>query len=159
MRSQTNLLLPRASKTSLEKCLESMKMKTASELPSRPQPAPVLQLRFQMIRNDHSRPSLRLLLELKCVISRQLPLMPRPYITRLLFDGKHHSLIGFSPSGEMAGGICVRCFKGKDFAEVVFLAVDGPFRALRVGAQLVDKLKGTPSLTQKPCRNGASNHY
>jgi histone acetyltransferase len=73
--------------------------------------------------------------------------MPRAYITRLLFDGKHESLLAFSPSGDMAGGITFRCFKGKDFVEVVFLAVDGPFRSLRVGAQIVDQLKGTPIIT------------
>lgn len=127
-------------------------MKVTTELPSRPQTVPILQTHFQLINNDHTRPSLRLLLELKCVISRQLPLMPRVYITRLLFDGKHESLLAFSPSGEIVGGITFRCFKGKEFAEVVFLAVDGPFRSLRVGAQIIDQLKGNLFLTQKPCR-------
>jgi histone acetyltransferase len=81
-----------------------------------------------MAVNDHSRAALRQLLELKCVISRQLPKMPRTYICKILFDGTHESLLAHNHNGQIVGGVCFRCFQGKDFAEVVFLAVDTPYR-------------------------------
>lgn len=48
---------------------------------------------FCLTANDHSRMAFRRLVDFKCIISRQLPKMPREYITKLLFDGKHHSLL------------------------------------------------------------------
>lgn len=48
---------------------------------------------FCLAANDHSRAAFRRLIDFKCIISRQLPKMPREYITKLLFDGKHQSLL------------------------------------------------------------------
>lgn len=101
--------------------------------------------------NDHSRIAFRRLVDFKCVISRQLPKMPREYITKLLFDGKHHSLLAQDELAQTIGGVCFRQFEGQSFVEVVFLAVDNQHRDRRVGTQLIDHLKGTPLIMQNCC--------
>lgn len=103
-----------------------------------------LPVSFCLAANDHSRPAFRRLVDFKCIISRQLPRMPREYITKLLFDGRHQSLLALGESGEPIGGVCFRQFEGQPFVELVFLAVDNQHRDRRVGSQLVDRLKGTP---------------
>jgi histone acetyltransferase len=50
-------------------------------------------LEFIVIRNDGQTNSLKLLTDLKNIISRQLPKMPKEYIVRLVFDKKHESMI------------------------------------------------------------------
>lgn len=50
------------------------------------------------------------------------------------------------------GCLTFRCFREKDFAEVVFLAVGERFRDRRVGSQIMDKLKRTPCHIQNGFR-------
>lgn len=68
--------------------------------------------------------------------------MPKGYITKLLFDGRHESLLAQNTLGQHMGVVTFRCFEGQDFAEIVFLAVDQQYRDQRVGSQLMDRLKG-----------------
>jgi len=50
-------------------------------------------LEFRVIKNDGELSSLKLLTDLKNIISKQLPKMPKEYIVRLVFDKKHESMV------------------------------------------------------------------
>lgn len=50
-------------------------------------------LEFLVISNNGQLNNLKLLTDLKNIISRQLPKMPKEYIVRLVFDKKHESMI------------------------------------------------------------------
>ena len=50
-------------------------------------------LEFKVIKNDGELNSLKLLTDLKNIISKQLPKMPKEYIVRLVFDKKHESMV------------------------------------------------------------------
>jgi histone acetyltransferase len=50
-------------------------------------------LEFKVIRNDGEEKSLKLLTDLKNIIAKQLPKMPKEYIVRLVFDRKHESMV------------------------------------------------------------------
>jgi histone acetyltransferase len=42
-----------------------------------------------IVKNDQQRDSMRKLLDLKNIFSRQLPKMPKEYIVKLVFDRNH----------------------------------------------------------------------
>ena len=65
-----------------------------------------------------------LLIGLKNLFQRQLPKMPREYITRLVLDKNHISLAIVKRGWRVVGGICYRPFESRGFAEIVFCAVD-----------------------------------
>lgn len=44
---------------------------------------------FKIIKNDQQRESLKMLIDLKNIFSRQLPKMPKEYIVKLVFDRNH----------------------------------------------------------------------
>ena len=50
-------------------------------------------LDFVVIRNDGNMDNLKLLTDLKNIIAKQLPKMPKEYIVRLVFDRKHESMV------------------------------------------------------------------
>jgi histone acetyltransferase len=50
-------------------------------------------LDFKVIKNDGSLGNLKLLTDLKNIIAKQLPKMPKEYIVRLVFDKKHESMV------------------------------------------------------------------
>jgi histone acetyltransferase len=50
-------------------------------------------LEFLVIKNDGSIHNLKLLTDLKNIIAKQLPKMPKEYIVRLVFDKKHESMV------------------------------------------------------------------
>ena len=52
--------------------------------------------------------------------------MPKEYMSRLVFDGNHASLLMYRKKEEssLIGGCCFRPFKERGFAEIVFLAVN-----------------------------------
>jgi len=65
-----------------------------------------------------------LLIGLKNLFQKQLPKMPREYITRLVLDKNHISMAIVKKGWRVVGGICYRPFESRDFAEIVFCAVD-----------------------------------
>jgi histone acetyltransferase len=80
-------------------------------------------LHFTTINNDGSDENLLKLVDLKNIIAKQLPNMPKIYITRLVLDRTHYSLIGIK-NGRLIGGITFKpCNKPNvpKFIEVVFL--------------------------------------
>jgi histone acetyltransferase len=63
-----------------------------------------------------------LLTNLKCLFQKQLPKMPREYITRLVFDKNSHCMAIVKRGLKVVGGICYRVFEQRGFAEIVFFA-------------------------------------
>lgn len=62
---------------------------------------------------------------LKNIFQRQLPKMPREYITRLVFDRNHWSVAIVKKGYQVVGGITYRPFEQRTFGEIVFCAITG----------------------------------
>ena len=132
--------------------------------PSSSGPTP---LAFTVISNSKGATDDELiwLVTLKNIFGKQLPKMPRPYITRLIMDRSHKSLILFlnpggppgitnllkssraSPPpcgpqlGAMIGGICYRHYEDEKFAEIAFCAVQASQQVKGYGSVVMNLLK------------------
>lgn len=110
-----------------------------SQLKPRERPAQ-LEERLHIIRFvpvTSSIPSITtsiILTGLKNIFQRQLPKMPREYITRLVFDRNHWSVAIVKKGYQVVGGITYRPFENREFGEIVFCAITGT-EQVRVGAQ------------------------
>lgn len=83
------------------------------------------EIRLIVVASTRSDPvSKILLIGLKNLFQRQLPKMPREYITRLVLDKKHISVAIVKKGWKVVGGICYRPFHAREFAEIVFCAID-----------------------------------
>ena len=106
------------------------------------------QIEFIVVKNDKSLSSMRNLIDLKNIIAKQLPRMPRNYIVRLTMDRQHEAILirkrwpkhrenlPLSVSDdkrnkdgkiEIIGGCVFRPFPSQRFIEVVFLAIATKF--------------------------------
>jgi hypothetical protein len=127
-----------------------------------PQTSTTVPLAFTVVQNQSGASDLVLtqLIQLKSIFGRQLPKMPRPYITRLVFDRRHKSLILYlnpsgppnsitnllhapspAPPGAMVGGICYRAYKDEKFAEIAFCAVQASQQVKGYGSVVMNLLK------------------
>jgi histone acetyltransferase len=97
-------------------------------------------LYFEVVRNDSDIRSLEKLLALKNIFGRQLPKMPKEYITRLVFDRNHRSMVGFKGS-RVVGGITFRPFFEQGFGEIAFCAITGNEQVKGYGTRLMNHLK------------------
>jgi histone acetyltransferase len=83
------------------------------------------EIRLLVTASTHDGPVAKILLiGLKNLFQRQLPKMPREYITRLVLDKKHVSVAIVKKGWKVVGGICYRPFESRGFAEIVFCAID-----------------------------------
>lgn len=82
-----------------------------------------------------------LLIGLKNLFQKQLPKMPREYITRLVLDKNHISMPIVKRGWKVVGGICYRPFESRGFAEIVFCAVDSSEQVKGYGSHLMNALK------------------
>lgn len=88
---------------------------------------------------------MRYLIELKNIIAKQLPRMPRNYIVKLTMDRQHEAMIimrrqnGKRP--QILGGCVFRPFRTQKFAEIVFLAITTTEQVRGLGTRLMNKLK------------------
>lgn len=101
-------------------------------------------VKFEVVRNDSKRESLLMLLGLKNVFVKQLPNMPRPYVSRLVFDRKHESLALMKRTdGEytVMGGCCYRPFRDQEFGEIAFLAISHTEQVRGYGTRLMAQTK------------------
>lgn len=101
-------------------------------------------VKFRVVRNDSKKESLLLLLGLKNVFVKQLPNMPRPYVSRLVFDRKHESLALLKKSGGefvVMGGCCYRPFHEQKFGEIAFLAISHTEQVRGYGTRLMAQTK------------------
>jgi histone acetyltransferase len=100
------------------------------------------EIEFRVVNNDGQRESTIILTGLKCIFQKQLPKMPKDYISRLVYDRTHLSIgIVKKPGLEVLGGITYRPFKGRTFAEIVFCAVSSDQQIKGYGAHMMNHLK------------------
>lgn len=78
---------------------------------------------FRVVENDGKAESMILLTGLKNIYQKQLPNMPREYIARLVYDTSHRSMAVVRYPLVVVGGITLRPFEFKKFAEIVFCAI------------------------------------
>eukprot|EP00736_Rhodelphis_marinus_P009427 Rmarinus@m.22081 len=97
-------------------------------------------VKFYHVTNDSHDDNLIYLVGLKNLFSKQLPKMPREYISRLVFDRRHHS-VALIKSGRVAGGICFRPFQKQDFGEIAFCAIHNNEQVKGYGTRLMNYVK------------------
>ncbi|KAH7316527.1 histone acetyltransferase GCN5-like protein [Stachybotrys elegans] len=99
------------------------------------------EIEFRVVNNDGSMESTVILTGLKCLFQKQLPEMPKHYIARLVYDRSHVSLALVKKPLEVIGGISIRPFRDRKFAEIVFCAVSSDQQVKGYGAHLMAHLK------------------
>ncbi|WFD36410.1 histone acetyltransferase [Malassezia cuniculi] len=98
-------------------------------------------IEFRVVTNDDTSESFVLLTGLKNIFQRQLPKMPREYITRLVFDKNHASMAIVRSGLQVVGGITYRPFAHREFAEIVFCAISSTEQVKGYGSHLMNHLK------------------
>lgn len=83
------------------------------------------EIKFEVVTNDSTDRSLILLTGAKNIFQKQLPKMPKEYITRLVYDKKHATLLITKNANafQVIGAITYRAFVEKRFVEIVFCAI------------------------------------
>lgn len=98
-------------------------------------------IEFRVVNNDGKEESTIILSNLKCLYQKQLPNMPKPYVARLVYDRTHLSIAVVRKPLEVVGGITYRPFNSRQFAEIVFCAVDSDRQVKGYGAHMMLHLK------------------
>jgi len=99
---------------------------------------------FQVFKNDGVIDNMRALIDLKNIIAKQLPKMPREYITRLIMDRNHESMLIVKREPlprRIIGGVVYRPFEQNSFVEIAFLAITSQEQVKGYGTRLMNKLK------------------
>lgn len=113
-----------------------------TKTPAQVKPAPSLEdYTFETIKNDGNLEVMKKLIDLKNIFAKQLPKMPKEYISRLMFDGKHESIAIKDPQNKIFGGICYRVFDQVKLSEIVFLAVMSERQIKGFGTRIMNELK------------------
>ncbi|KAJ8126534.1 hypothetical protein O1611_g7104 [Lasiodiplodia mahajangana] len=99
------------------------------------------EIEFRVVNNDNTRESLLVLARLIRVYRYQLPEMGGAYISRLVYDRTHLSIVIVGKSLRVIGGITFRPFDRRQFAEIVFCAVHSNQQVKGYGAHLMSHLK------------------
>ncbi|XP_050439018.1 histone acetyltransferase KAT2A [Adelges cooleyi] len=101
-------------------------------------------IRFVVIGNSLDskveKSTMMWLIQLRNLFRTQLPRMPVRYITRLVFDTKHKTLVLLKDDVPI-GGICFCPFISQGFTEIVFCAVKVDQQENGYGTQLMNHLK------------------
>ncbi len=116
----------------------------------------------RVIANDGSHVNYILLTALKNIFQKQLPKMPREYITRLIYDRSHKSLLILRPQKPenkadedpeltpdvrealrmvVVGGITYKPFSDRGFIEIVFCAISSTEQVKGYGSYLMNHMK------------------
>ncbi|ABN64461.2 predicted protein [Scheffersomyces stipitis CBS 6054] len=98
-------------------------------------------IEFRVVNNDNTRENLIVLTGLKNIFQKQLPKMPREYISRLVYDRSHLSMAVVRKPLTVVGGITYRPFNNREFAEIVFCAISSTEQVRGYGAHLMNHLK------------------
>ncbi|KAL8413579.1 hypothetical protein RB594_005008 [Gaeumannomyces avenae] len=99
------------------------------------------EIEFRAVNNDGAPESMIILTGLMCLFQKQLPKMPKDYIARLVYDRTHLSLAIVKMPLEVIGGIAIRPFRARKFAEIVFCAVSSDQQVKGYGAYMMAHLK------------------
>lgn len=115
------------------------------EPPKREKPAVIEErsglIQFRVVTNDNKPESLVILTGLKHIFMKQLPKMPREYITRLVMDRNHWSMAIVKRGLQVVGGITYRPFPHREFAEIVFCAISSTEQVKGYGSHLMNHVK------------------
>lgn len=106
-------------------------------------------IEFRVVNNDNSKESMMILTGLKNIFQKQLPKMPREYISRLVYDRSHISLAVVRKPMTVVGGITFRPFESHEFAEIVFCAISSAEQVRGYGAHMMNHLKDYVKATSK----------
>ncbi|GEQ69287.1 hypothetical protein JCM33374_g2958 [Metschnikowia sp. JCM 33374] len=98
-------------------------------------------IEFRVVNNDNTRENMIVLTGLKNIFQKQLPKMPREYISRLVYDRSHLSMAVVRKPLTVVGGITYRPFDSRGFAEIVFCAISSTEQVRGYGAHLMNHLK------------------
>ena len=98
-------------------------------------------IQFAPIENDGKERSYIILTGLKNLFQRQLPKMPREYITRLVMDRNSCGLAMIKHGHKVVAGITYRPFAHRGFIEIVFCAVSSANQVKGYGGHLMDHFK------------------
>lgn len=98
-------------------------------------------IEFRVVNNDNTKENLMVLTGLKNIFQKQLPKMPREYISRLVYDRSHLSMAVVRKPLTVVGGITYRPFNNREFAEIVFCAISSTEQVRGYGAHLMNHLK------------------
>lgn len=113
--------------------------------PKREKPAVIEErsglIQFRVVTNDRKPESMVILTGLKHIFMKQLPKMPREYITRLVLDRNHWSMAIVKRGLQVVGGITYRPFPHREFAEIVFCAISSTEQVKGYGSHLMNHLK------------------
>ncbi|KAF2262760.1 hypothetical protein CC78DRAFT_554363 [Lojkania enalia] len=99
------------------------------------------EIQFQVVNNNGLRTSTIILTGLKNLFQKQLPKIPKDYIARLVYDRTYVSLALVKSNLEVIGGISIREFRDRKFAEIVFCAVSSNQQVKGYGSHLIAHLK------------------
>ncbi|ORX63145.1 hypothetical protein DM01DRAFT_1379671 [Hesseltinella vesiculosa] len=98
-------------------------------------------IEIQVVENDNTHKNMILLTGLKNIFQKQLPMMPKEYIARLVYDRNHRSIALIRKPLKVIGGICYRPFNDQEFAEIVFCAIASTEQVKGYGSHLMNHLK------------------
>ncbi|KAI5168345.1 histone acetyltransferase [Pancytospora epiphaga] len=93
-------------------------------------------LYLKIVSTSDNSTSFDYLLRIKNLFQRMLPKMPKEYIMRQVFDAKHCSFVLNSRDGDIIGAVCYRPNFGRNFVEIVFLAIDSMYHIRGYGTFL-----------------------
>lgn len=96
---------------------------------------------FAPVHNDGTERSYIILTGLKNLFQRQLPKMPREYISRLVMDPNSRALAIVKHGYKVVAGITYRPFPHRGFIEIVFCAVSSSNQVKGYGGHLMDHFK------------------
>lgn len=104
------------------------------------------QLEFHMIDNSkqqiHANQAYATwLVGLQTVFCHQLPSMGKEYVSRLVFDPRHLTLVLIKNQAKVIGGITFRPFRKCGFSEIIFCAVSSSEQVKGYGTRLMNYLK------------------
>lgn len=100
----------------------------------------VCTVQFLVIMNDGHPQHMIWLISARNIFAQQLPKMPREYITRLVLDRRHRTLVALKDN-KVVGGICYRPYFRQRFAEIAFCAVTSSEQVRGYGTRLMNHLK------------------
>ncbi len=95
---------------------------------------------FKVVQNDSTPEGLMRLTDMKQIFHKQLPKMPKTYISRLVFDLEHKTLVCML-DGRSIGGITFRPFPAQQFVEITFCAVTTDRQVRGYGSLIMTHLK------------------
>lgn len=95
---------------------------------------------YYLIQNDSTQQSLVWLTMARNIFHHQLSQMPEVYISRLVFNDKHKTVI-LLIDGQIIGAICFNPFPERDFAEIAFCVVNSTSQIQGYGSHIMARVK------------------